>query len=96
MGRWVGGYYFGMLNILKKEKLADINRRIQNSSKFYQIMKGILADRKIMKQCKTTIFKVYSKLALSYNTKTKTIIKQNKSRIKAMDINNLRSIEETE
>jgi hypothetical protein len=88
MGGRGGFYYFRKLNTLKMEKLAEEYK----SYKFSQIMKGILTDRQILKRCKTTIFKAFSTV-LSYNTKTMTTLKTNKSRIKAMDMNILRSTE---
>jgi hypothetical protein len=46
--------------------VEKINRRIYNSFRFYQILKGILWKREIPKQYKTTIYNLYFKLILTH------------------------------
>jgi hypothetical protein len=51
---------------------------MQNNSKFYKIIKGIMEQRD-PKKCKTEIF----------NIVTQTLIKRNRSKIQAMDMKSL-------
>jgi hypothetical protein len=53
--------------IYSKGKLTEINLRIQNNSKYYQIIKRILWNREILKQCETKIYKIHFKLVLTFN-----------------------------
>jgi hypothetical protein len=48
---------------------GDINRKTQNSSNCFQIIKGIRKKKEIPRQCKIIIYKVYFKLMLTYNAK---------------------------
>jgi hypothetical protein len=61
---------------LRREKHGEINRRIQNSSKFHEIINGILQNRGIQKQG-TTIYKLYFKLTLTCNAETSVYYKEN-------------------
>jgi hypothetical protein len=47
------------------KSVERINRIIQSNSECYQIIKGMLWNRKIPKQCRTTVCKVYFKPILT-------------------------------
>jgi hypothetical protein len=71
----------------------DIKRKIQNISKFYQIIKEIIWNRQIPKQSKTIIYKVHFKPTLTFNAETQTLTKRHKSTIHIMDMKLSRSTE---
>lgn len=70
-----------------------MNKIIQTVSKSYHTRKDILLDRESPTQWKTMIYDVYFKLILTYNASTFTLTKRNKGKIKALDMNILRSVE---
>jgi hypothetical protein len=58
-----------MKRIQKGKINGENNRRIQNSSELYQMMKGVLWNREIHKQYKTTKYKIYFKPILTCDAK---------------------------
>jgi hypothetical protein len=59
--------------------VGEINGKIQSSSKFHQIIKGIIWNREIPKHCKRTVYKVYFiPISTLNNAKTWTLAKRNK------------------
>jgi hypothetical protein len=60
-------YFGGTINSEEKND-GESNRRIQNSFKFYHIIKSILWNEQIQKQHKTLTYKAYFKLILTSKT----------------------------
>jgi hypothetical protein len=67
MVKQVDNFLGGWSDINSRGKInGEVNTRTQNSSKFYKIIKEILQNREISKQCKRTIYKVYLTKILNF------------------------------
>lgn len=54
----------------------EIKRRIYNSSKFYNMVKGIIRNKEVPKECKMTIRKVYFIPMLLYSGETCSVTRR--------------------
>jgi hypothetical protein len=86
-------YFGGTINSEEKND-GEINTRIQNSSKFYHIIKSILWNEQLQKQRTTSTYKAYYELILTSKTEIWTLTMRNKSKIEAMDTKFLEVLEE--
>jgi hypothetical protein len=64
---------------------GEINKKIQNSSKFCQIKKGIILNETSQNSANKKIYKEYFEPVLTFNAETWALRKKNKSKIKAMN-----------
>jgi hypothetical protein len=88
----VKDYLFGS-EINSEGKInIKINRKIKSTSEFCKIIKGIIWNRDIPKQYRTTIYQIYFKLIVTFNARMWTVTKRNKSKTQAMDMKFLRSV----
>ena len=59
---------------------------IKEASQFYHLVKGLLRNKDVNKQCKLDIFKIYFKTILLYGAETWTRTKRENSKIQIMEI----------
>lgn len=68
----------------------EIKRRIYNSSKFYNMVKGIIRNKEVPKECKMTIRKVYFIPMLLYSGETCSVTRRSWSKLQKMEMKFLR------